>query len=244
MQAGARRIMLSHIQLENYPPFQDRSILSIEPVATQGHCNLNYKVTTDSQAYLVRKLLSSEIDREKEYLLQQQAAVLCLSPKIIRFDREDQIMVMPFIEGEHCQTLDMPRLTALVDAVKQLHNNLHYDEEPIDLEMAIKSREESITEAFETIQSYPRETVICHNDLNPRNILWQAEKPYVLDFEYAGMNDCYFDLAAISVEFSLSKEQEIDMLHRYFEGNFFREKFDAYKVVYTQLYKEWFNEKM
>ncbi len=237
-------MMLSHTQLEKYPLFQDNPILSIEPVATQGYCNLNYKVTTDSQTYLVRKLLSNEVDREKEYLLQQQAAVLGLSPKIIRFDREDQIMVMPFIEGGHCKTLDMPRLTALVDAVKQLHDNLHYDEALIDLEMVIKSREESITEAFETIRNYPKETVICHNDLNPRNILWQAEKPYVLDFEYAGVNDCYFDLAAISVEFGLSKEKETYMLYRYFEGSFFREKFEAYRVVYMQLCKEWFEERM
>jgi len=236
--------MLSHTQLEKYPLFQDKPILSIAPVATQGYCNLNYKVTTDSQIYLVRKLLSNEVDREKEYLLQQQAAALGLSPKIICFDREDQVMIMPFIEGEHCQILDIPRLTALVDTLKQLHGNLHYDEAPIDLEMAIKSKEEPITEAFETIRNYPNETVICHNDLNSRNILWQAEKPYVLDFEYAGMNDCYFDLAAISEEFSFSKEQEKYMLHHYFEGNFFREKFEAYKVVYMQLCKEWFDKKM
>ena len=236
--------MMLNRQIEKYPLFQDKPILSIEPVATQGYCNLNYKVTTDSQTYLVRKLLSNELDREKEYLLQQQAAALGLSPKIIYFDREDQVMMMPFIEGVHHQTLDIPQLTALVDTLKQLHGNLHYDEAPIDLEMAIKSKEESITEAFETIRNYPNETVICHNDLNPRNILWQCEKPCLLDFEYTGMNDCYFDLAAISVEFSLSKEQETYMLHRYFEGNFFREKFDAYKVVYTQLCEEWFVEKI
>jgi len=236
--------MMLNRQIEKYPLFQDKPILSIEPVATQGYCNLNYKVTTDSQTYLVRKLLSNELDREKEYLLQQQAAALGLSPKIIYFDREDQVMMMPFIEGVHHQTLDIPQLTALVDTLKQLHGNLHYDEAPIDLEMAIKSKEESITEAFETIRNYPNETVICHNDLNPRNILWQAEKPYMLDFEYAGMNDCYFDLAAVSVEFNLTKEQERYMLHRYFEGSFFREKFEAYKVVYAQLCKEWFSERM
>jgi len=237
-------MMLSHTQLEKYPLFQENSILSITPVATQGYCNLNYKVTTDSQTYLVRKLLANEIDREKEYLLQQQAAVLGFSPEIIVFDRAEQVMVMPYIEGTHCQTLDIPRLTALVDTVKQLHMYLHYDEEPIDLEIVIKSRENPITEAFETIRNYPREMVVCHNDLNQRNILWQAEKPYVLDFEYAGMNDCYFDLAAVSVEFNLTKEQETYMLYHYFEGSFFWEKFEAYKVVYVQLCKEWFEEKM
>jgi len=232
--------MLSHTKLEKYPLFQENSILSIEPVATQGYCNLNYKVTTDSRTYLVRKLLANEIDREKEYLLQQQSAALGLSPEIIVFDREEQVMVMPFIEGTYRQTLDIPRLTVLVDTVKHLHMHLHYDEEPIDLETVIKSRETPITEAFETIRNYPKEAVVCHNDLNPRNILWQAEKPYVLDFEYAGMNDCYFDLAAVSVEFNLTKEQERYILHRYFEGSFFREKFEAYKVVYAQLCKEWF----
>jgi len=237
-------MMLSHTQLEKYPLFQKNSILSIEPVATQGYCNLNYKVTTGSQIYLVRKLLLNEVEREKEYLLQQQAAALGLSPQIICFDREDQVMVMPFIEGVHCQTLDIPRLTVLIDTLKQLHEHLHYEEAPIDLAITVKSREKTIIEAFETIRNYPRETVVCHNDLNLRNILWQREKPYVLDFEYAGMNDCYFDLAAMSVEFSLLKEQERYMLHRYFDGSFLLEKFEAYKVVYMQLCKEWFTERM
>ena len=82
--------------------------------------------------------------------------------------------------------------------------------------------------------------MVCHNDLNPMNILWKENKPILLDFEYASVNDCYFDLAALSIEFKLERKEESLMLHRYFGGVFYRDKFEAYKVIYTALCEEWF----
>lgn len=35
---------------------------------------------------------------------------------------------------------------------------------------------------------------LCHNDLNPSNILFYNEKVYLIDFEYSAMGDIFFDL--------------------------------------------------
>lgn len=43
----------------------------------------------------------------------------------------------------------------------------------------------------------------CHNDPNPGNILWQGARPWLIDWEFAGMNDPLFDLATVVVELDL-----------------------------------------
>ena len=40
---------------------------------------------------------------------------------------------------------------------------------------------------------------LCHNDLLPANVLLAADRHWLIDFEYAGMNQALFDLANLSV---------------------------------------------
>ena len=56
----------------------------------------------------------------------------------------------------------------------------------------------------------------CHNDLVPENILFK-EQFYFIDWEYSGMNDLYFDLAAFLLESGIDEEQQKLFLHNYFE---------------------------
>ena len=46
-------------------------------------------------------------------------------------------------------------------------------------------------------------TVPCHNDLLPGNVLFADDRVWLLDFEYAGMNDVFFDLGNLSVNSEL-----------------------------------------
>jgi aminoglycoside phosphotransferase len=233
-------MMQQKMPLEKHPFFKDRPILSIEPVAAQGYCNLNHKVITASGVYLVRRFVNEEVDREKEYLLQQQAAAEGIAPRIELFDRKRGCMIMPFVEGTHRRKLDEEALGRLTDTIALLHHRLVYEESPLDLAHTLKSQERHIHEALDVISHYPETLAVCHNDLNPRNLIWHDDRLCLLDFEYAGVNDRYFDLAAVSVEFSLCEEAECFMLQRYFRDSWFHEKLNAYKILYRQLCKEWF----
>ena len=62
----------------------------------------------------------------------------------------------------------------------------------------------------------------------------------MIDFEYAGVNDRYFDLASVCVEFGLDEGIQKVFLDAYFEGAYSLEKLEAYKMIYMQLCKEWF----
>ena len=56
----------------------------------------------------------------------------------------------------------------------------------------------------------------CHNDLVPENILVK-DQIYFIDWEYSGMNDLFFDLAAFLLESRINNDLETIFLQTYFE---------------------------
>jgi thiamine kinase-like enzyme len=61
----------------------------------------------------------------------------------------------------------------------------------------------------------PDPRVACHNDLLPANVLFAGDRTWLLDFEYAGMNDRYFDLANLSVNCGLDAQADVQVLNLY-----------------------------
>ena len=51
-----------------------------------------------------------------------------------------------------------------------------------------------------------RAEVLSHNDVNPSNLLFDGARLMLLDWEVAGRNDPYYDLAAISVFFRMDAD--------------------------------------
>ena len=64
----------------------------------------------------------------------------------------------------------------------------------------------------------PDAPVACHNDLLPGNVLFGPERAWLLDFEYAGMNDRYFDLANLSINCGLADAADERLLQLYAGG--------------------------
>jgi thiamine kinase-like enzyme len=62
----------------------------------------------------------------------------------------------------------------------------------------------------------PTAPVPCHNDLLPANVLFSGDRVWLLDYEYAGMNDVFFDLANLSVNSSFSRDADQELLELYF----------------------------
>jgi thiamine kinase-like enzyme len=60
----------------------------------------------------------------------------------------------------------------------------------------------------------------CHNDLVPENFVKSGnDNIYLIDWEYSGMNDPMWDVAAYSLESGLSIEEEEIFLSLYFNGD-------------------------
>jgi thiamine kinase-like enzyme len=58
--------------------------------------------------------------------------------------------------------------------------------------------------------------VPCHNDLLAANFICVDERLYIVDWEYAGMGDRYFDLANFAVNNELGEGAEESLLGAYF----------------------------
>lgn len=55
----------------------------------------------------------------------------------------------------------------------------------------------------------------CHNDLNPDNILFDGNRFYLVDFEAAGTEDPFFDLATACMQMMLTPSEEEMFLKSY-----------------------------
>jgi len=214
--------------LKNHPFFADKQIESCMLLENQGYCNENYLVVADGVKYIVRKLLRDDIDRAFEWKVQNLAYVQGITAEPLVFDREHGFMVFAFLEGEHKSKLELNELRLLAQTLRKLHS-ITIDAKPIVLQI-----DTSIVEC------YPKEYVLCHNDLNPHNIFFSDDVKFI-DWEYAGVNDKYFDLACVCVEFGLEGEMVEIFLKGYFESEDFNlEKLEAYKRIYKTLCEEWF----
>ncbi|WP_373032625.1 choline/ethanolamine kinase family protein [Sulfurovum sp.] len=224
-------------QLKKHPFFKEKHITSWEPVEIQSFCNENYLVIADQKKYIVRKFLRTDIDRDFEYKVHTLAFDAGITSELLLFDLDKGMMISSFLEGVHKDTLSENDFILLADTLRKVHS-FHIQAEPVKIKIQNKSAD--LKQALEIITQHDKELVLCHNDLNPKNILFSNDVKFI-DWEYAGVNDKYFDLACVCVEFELSPLKEQYFLESYFQSKKSNEdKLRAYKILYTELYKEWF----
>ena len=222
--------------------FNGKVIDEIKLLPAQGYSNENYRFEVENKSYLLRKFKLQDRDRVLEYQVQTLAYEKALAVKPLLLHTDEDFMVCEFAEGEHKTVLKRSDLKLLVEVLQTLHG-LSIDQSPLLLEDLFEVMDDEVKKAFKTIESYPKETVLCHNDLNPKNCLFSSGNLILIDWEFASMNDRYFDLASVSVEFGLGQIDEAFMLALYFgRAGWEKKKLDAYKIIYKSLCKQWFKE--
>ncbi len=215
--------------LQNTSFFRDKKIESYTLLKDQGYCNENYLVVADGVKYIVRKLRRDDIDRVFEWQVQHLAFEKGITAEPLVFDSKNGLMVFSFLEGEHKRRLDKGELNLLAKTLQKLHS-IKIDAKPITLDVNTG-----------TVEHYQKEYALCHNDFNPQNIFF-AEEVKLIDFEYAGINDRYFDLASVCVEFGLDEQGQKVFLETYFEDEYNVDKLEVYKGIYKAVCDEWFTE--
>ena len=229
-----------NIDFSNYPLFKDHQIESLTLLLDQGFSNKNYTFQCQNSTYLLRKFVLRDRDRELEYKIQLLAYEKGIAAKPFLLDTDNDLMICEFLEGKHKQILSREEIKKIVKVLKKLHT-AQIDGEMIILEKLFNVHTKEVKEAFTALEKYPKEMVLCHNDLNPKNMIFSNESLKLIDWEFAGMNDLYFDLACVSVEFDLNVLDEAYLLANYFLMNGWnKEKLDTYKMIYRALCKEWF----
>ena len=72
----------------------------------------------------------------------------------------------------------------------------------------------------------------AHNDLLPANFLRDGDRMQLIDWEYAGMGDRWFDLGNFAVNNELEDDQEAQLLEAYFG-----EPADARRLATLKLFR-------
>jgi thiamine kinase-like enzyme len=70
-----------------------------------------------------------------------------------------------------------------------------------------------IEEAF---AEAPAPLTTCHNDLLNANFLLEGDHTWIVDYEYAGMGDPFFDLGNLSINNGLDEDAQALLLRTYF----------------------------
>jgi len=142
-------------------------------------------------------------------------------------------MISKYAPGQHRHRLSTQNLLQLSKTLSTLHAI------PIQQKYLLPTTKQI------HIQNVDYDPVLCHHDLNPKNIILDKEKVTLIDWEYAGINDRYFDLASAIVEFDLNDRQSNLFLKTYFanrsEAN--RDKLLAYQTYYQEVCEQWWQDK-
>lgn len=220
-------------------PGWERSQIELAPLHG-GITNTNYVARIDGLAAVVRvpgertELLG--IDRANEAEAARRAAELGIGPAVLGELPEVGTLITALVPGRH---LDPTPFTARLADVVQLLRAFHDSGPlrgafPIHRVVEWHARDASshgvvpprsygllhqqsrrIEAAF---AANPLPPVPCHNDLLPGNVLFalEGDGTWLLDFEYAGMNDCFFDLGNLSVNCGLDAHADDELLRLYF----------------------------
>lgn len=206
-----------------------------------GITNRNVLVEVEGERFVLRlngkDTALLEIRRTDELTAARRAAELGLAPPVHAFLEPEQYLVTRFVDG---RALTGPEVAApmvlaqVAFALRSFHRTpaLAGDFDAFrvpSLHMAAAwSRGVAVPDAYDAaagvsrriaaaFAAFPDDPVPCHNDLLPANFLHGDEdRLWLLDWEYAGNNDRYFDLGNLAVNNEFDSETEAALVAAYF----------------------------
>jgi len=203
-----------------------------------GITNHNLKVAVGDEVFVLRvagkdtNLLG--IDRTVELEATKAAAALGVGPEVVEFVEPEGWLVTRFVEGTTPLVEDMrdpAMLTRVAAALRAYHESPPipgsfdsfrvveiYRETALARGGSVPSAYEWAHELASRIERIRAGTTPapCHNDLLNANFLDDGDRLCIVDWEYAGMGDPFFDLANFSINHELDEGGRGALLEAYF----------------------------
>ncbi|NKE08209.1 NTP transferase domain-containing protein [Mesobacillus selenatarsenatis] len=219
------------------------SVSAIEPLG--GLTNQNFKVTVDGNDYAVRvpgKGTEHYINRGAEKINSGITSRIGINPNVVHFNEHTGLKIVEYIpEAETLNPKTGKRednLAKVANVFSALHNSGEVFTDRFDVFEKITEYEEvldklkgklfnghdevkkQVLELEDFYRSLNVKLAPCHNDPLAENFIKSGEeKMYLIDWEFSGMNDPYWDIAAYIIEAELSQAEESLFLLEYFKGN-------------------------
>jgi thiamine kinase-like enzyme len=210
-----------------------------------GITNLNFKIEADGKAYVIRLAGEGTdklgIRRDVEYAANLAAGQLGIAPEVVYFIEPEGYLVTRFVNGKRLPPEVITKPDNLLRVVRKLRlfhkrgpelkgefnvfrrvemltkvSKSHNCKFPNDFDWIM----EKVHEVEQALLKDPYVPTPCHDDL--LNLNWLDEEVpgeigeiRLLDWEYAGMGDIFYDLANFSLHHRLNDEQVRLLLQEY-----------------------------
>ncbi len=212
--------------------------VGIDPLG--GMTNRNYRVTVGDTRYVVRipgEGTEEYVDRKADEQATRITSNLGVNAPLVFYDASTGVQITRFIENGVTMSTSVfadpgsVRRAAL--SFRKLHTSgakfrNRFDDKAIAhsyIELLTKKNAplpdgyDRVQREAETIRSALAqscgELVACHNDPAPENLIDTGERVYILDWEFGGNNDPFWDLADLAVETNFTEEQDRLLLETY-----------------------------
>ena len=198
-----------------------------------GLNNSNYKLTINDDKYFYREpTLNASRDFTKEYSILNLLEERGITPKLLYFNLGNGLLISEYLDNA-VLTEETQETTAflanLCNSLKSFHtlscdfyfnpfedirDNLSFlHTNKFNISRKINPLMKKLNSLEKTLLSNV-DLGLCHNDLNPSNILYKDCTAYLVDFEFSAMGDVFYDLATFS--WLLPNEARVKFLEAYF----------------------------
>lgn len=224
--------------------FQNDEVIYDKSRFAGGLTNYNYIIEINGKDYVVRQpgyMTDQMIDRKVEKLNNSITSELGLNSKCIYFDEETGIKFSEYIPNSRNIAEDSPENPENIQAVSNLMKQIHESDRvfinTFDFKIELEKYEKivktlngdfffdydylksQLLKVYDQYVEGNNEKVPCHNDTVPENfVVDETGRTYLIDWEYAGLNDPGWDVAAYILESKLS-EKSIELLFDKYYGH-------------------------
>ena len=214
--------------------------LTLTPLSG-GITNRNYRIDIAGtpERYVVRLAGNDTyllgISREVEHAATVAAAGVGVGPEVVAFIRSHGYLVTRFIEGgpvSDAAVHQSATIRRVADSIRRIHDGPAIPGLFIPLRIVEAYRALAAARGVPIPAGYglaraigrrielaflsdPIELRPCHNDLLNGNFIDDGTRIRIVDWEYAGMGDPFFDLGNFSVNHGLSTDEDAILLAAY-----------------------------
>jgi thiamine kinase-like enzyme len=209
----------------------------VEPLGG-GITNRNFKVWVGGEILVLRiggkdtRLLG--IDRRAELAAAVAAARAGVGPDVVRFVEPEGYLVTRFVEGRPVEPAELRRPPLLGEAaalLRKVHEGEWlpgrfdsfrvvevYAKTARELGVSLPAGHAAAAELAGRIERVRGRQLLwpCHNDLLSANLIHDWKRLWIVDWEYAGIGDCFFDLANLAANNGFSPDDDLALLEAYF----------------------------
>jgi thiamine kinase-like enzyme len=174
------------------------------------------------------------IDRRVEHAASYAAAKAGLAPAVVMFVEPEGYLVTRFVSGRPIPIEEVRRpetLRRIALMLRTFHEGAAIPGRFDAFRVAEAYHATALAHGVTTPAAYEDAKALadrieaargaqplcaCHNDLLNANFIADGSRIWIVDWEYAGMGDRFFDLANFSINHELGDDENDDLLRSYF----------------------------